>query len=207
MIAIRMKNFYKKTRRRARIDGNKPVGFDKKKLECFKCHNTGHFARECPSKGTNDGKKRDSFYQDQGAGKKEQNQNCLLTMDDGVVNWGEHTVEEEETNHALMAISSNTECRTMTVTHSGMTPEAIEELINRRMEEALAAYEEARAANALEAENQSQNSSDGDNGNGGNGNDGNGNGGNGNGGNRNGGNGNGGNGNPNENGRGDRLIA
>ncbi|GKA42342.1 ribonuclease H-like domain-containing protein [Tanacetum coccineum] len=109
MIAIRMKKFYKKTGRRVRIDGNKPVGFDKKKLECFKCHNTGHFARECPSKGTNDGKKRDSFYQDQGAGKKEQNQNCLLTMDDGVVNWGEHTVEEEETNHALMAISSNTE--------------------------------------------------------------------------------------------------
>ncbi|GJS11510.1 hypothetical protein Tco_0368306 [Tanacetum coccineum] len=65
--------------------------------------------KECPSKGTNDGKKRDSFYQDQGAGKKEQNQNCLLTMDDGVVNWGEHTVEEEETNHALMAISSNNE--------------------------------------------------------------------------------------------------
>ncbi|GKB70739.1 ribonuclease H-like domain-containing protein [Tanacetum coccineum] len=109
MIAIRMKKFYKKTGRRVRIDGNKPVGFDKKKLECFKCHNTGHFARECTSKGTNDGKKRDSFYQDQGAGKKEQNHNCLLTMDDGVVNWGEHTVEEEETNHALMAISSNNE--------------------------------------------------------------------------------------------------
>ncbi|GJV33591.1 putative ribonuclease H-like domain-containing protein [Tanacetum coccineum] len=30
-------------------------------------------------------------------------------MDDGVVNWGEHTVEEEETNHALMAINSNNE--------------------------------------------------------------------------------------------------
>ncbi|GKC08956.1 ribonuclease H-like domain-containing protein [Tanacetum coccineum] len=74
MIAIRMKKFYKKTGRRVRIDGNKPVGFDKKKLECFKCHNTGHFARECTSKGTNDGKKRDSFYQDQGDGKKERNQ-------------------------------------------------------------------------------------------------------------------------------------
>ncbi|GJU95511.1 ribonuclease H-like domain-containing protein [Tanacetum coccineum] len=109
MIAIRMKKFYKKTGRRVRIDGNKPVGFDKKKLECFKCHNTGHFARECTSKGTNDGKKRDSFYQDQGARKKEQNQNCLLTMDDGVVNWGEHTQEEVETNQALMAISSNNE--------------------------------------------------------------------------------------------------
>ncbi|GKG35193.1 hypothetical protein Tco_0440347, partial [Tanacetum coccineum] len=42
---------------------------------------------------------------------------------------------------------------TMTITHSGMTPEAIEELVNRRVEEALAAYEATRAANALEAEN------------------------------------------------------
>ncbi|GJV00392.1 putative reverse transcriptase domain-containing protein [Tanacetum coccineum] len=85
----------------------------------------------------------------------------------------------------------------MTITRSGMTPEAIKELINRRVEEALAAYEEARAANALEAENQSQNGSDGGNGDGGNGNGGNGDG----------ENGNGGNGNPNENGRGDRPVA
>ncbi|GKD09330.1 putative reverse transcriptase domain-containing protein [Tanacetum coccineum] len=71
----------------------------------------------------------------------------------------------------------------MTITLSGMTPEAIEELVNRHVEKALAAYEEARAANALEAENQSQNG-DGDNGNGGDGD----------GGNRHGGNGDGGNG-------------
>ncbi|GJW29070.1 hypothetical protein Tco_0045945 [Tanacetum coccineum] len=32
----------------------------------------------------------------------------LLIMDDGIVNWGEHT-EAEETNHALMAISSSNE--------------------------------------------------------------------------------------------------
>ncbi|GKE72954.1 hypothetical protein Tco_1534995, partial [Tanacetum coccineum] len=51
---------------------------------------------------------------------------------------------------------------TMTITHSGMTPEAIEELVNQRVEEALAAHEVTRAANALETENQSQNGSDGD---------------------------------------------
>ncbi|GJX50800.1 reverse transcriptase domain-containing protein [Tanacetum coccineum] len=85
----------------------------------------------------------------------------------------------------------------MTITRSGMTPEAIEELVNRRVEEALATHEATRAANALEAENQSQNGSDGDNGNGGNGDGENGNG----------ENGNGGNGNPNENGRGDRPVA
>ncbi|GKG19117.1 hypothetical protein Tco_0376216, partial [Tanacetum coccineum] len=77
MIAIRMKKFYKKTGRRVRVDGKTPVGFDKKKLECFNCHNT--------------------------AGKQEKNQIGLLTMDDGIVNWGEHT-EVKETNHALMAI-------------------------------------------------------------------------------------------------------
>ncbi|GKF35652.1 hypothetical protein Tco_0112410, partial [Tanacetum coccineum] len=64
-------------------------------------------------------------------------------------------------------------------------------------EEALASYEATRAANALEAEIQSQNGSDGDNGNGGNRNGGNGNG----------GDGNGGNGNPNENNRGSRPVA
>ncbi|GKG19387.1 hypothetical protein Tco_0376486 [Tanacetum coccineum] len=61
----------------------------------------------------------------------------------------------------------------------------------------MAAYEETRAANALEGESQIQNGSDGDNGNGGNGNGGNGNG----------GNGNGGNGNPKENDKGTRSVA
>ncbi|GJW34677.1 hypothetical protein Tco_0057597, partial [Tanacetum coccineum] len=85
----------------------------------------------------------------------------------------------------------------MTITRSGMTPEAIKELINRHVEEALAAHEVTRIANALEAENQSQNGSDCGNGNGGNGDVENGNG----------ENGNGENGNPNENGRGNRPVA
>ncbi|GJZ30485.1 putative reverse transcriptase domain-containing protein, partial [Tanacetum coccineum] len=88
----------------------------------------------------------------------------------------------------------------MTITRSGITPEAIEELVNRRLKEALAAYEATRAVNALEAESQIQNGSDSDNGNGGNGNGGDRNGGDGNG-----GDGNGGNENPNENNRGVRL--
>nr|GEU45327.1 hypothetical protein [Tanacetum cinerariifolium] len=85
----------------------------------------------------------------------------------------------------------------MTITRSGMTPEAIVELVNRRVEEALVAYEANHAVNALEAKNQSQNDSDGDNGNGGNGNGGDGND----------ENENGGNGNPNGNNRDARPIA
>ncbi|GJT09374.1 putative reverse transcriptase domain-containing protein, partial [Tanacetum coccineum] len=91
--------------------------------------------------------------------------------------------------------------RTMTITLSCMTSEAIKELINRRVEEALATYEAACAANALEAESQSQNGSDCDNRNGRNRNGGNGNGGNGNGSGNGGGNGHG---NHNGNDKGDR---
>ncbi|GKA59456.1 hypothetical protein Tco_0758769 [Tanacetum coccineum] len=81
----------------------------------------------------------------------------------------------------------------MTITHSGMTPEQSRETLNRQVvRNALAAYEATRAANALKAESQSQNSSDGYNGNSRNGN---------------GGNGNGGNGNPNENKRGVGPVA
>ncbi|GKF59142.1 hypothetical protein Tco_0175928 [Tanacetum coccineum] len=75
----------------------------------------------------------------------------------------------------------------MTITHSGMTPKVIEELVNRRVEDALAAHVATRVANALKTKNQSQNGNDGDNGNGGNGN--------------------GRNENPNENVRGDRPVA
>ncbi|GJS09077.1 putative reverse transcriptase domain-containing protein [Tanacetum coccineum] len=85
--------------------------------------------------------------------------------------------DRDDTQKRLRRLES-----TMTITRSDMTHEAIEELVNRRVEEMLAAHEATRAANALEAENQSQNGSEGDNGNGGNGN-------------------------PNENGRGDRLVA
>ncbi|GJU92663.1 hypothetical protein Tco_1317419 [Tanacetum coccineum] len=52
----------------------------------------------------------------------------------------------------------------MTITRSVMTPEAIEELINQRVGEVLAAYEANRAAE-LSVESQSQNGDDDDNGN------------------------------------------
>ncbi|GJS45079.1 hypothetical protein Tco_0595200 [Tanacetum coccineum] len=74
--------------------------------------------------------------------------------------------------------------RITSITRSGMTTEAIEELISRRVEEALAAQEANRNAELL-GENQSQNKDDNVNGSGGNGDHGNNNGdGNQNGGNR-----------------------
>ncbi|GJU22898.1 hypothetical protein Tco_1156240 [Tanacetum coccineum] len=94
MIAIRMKKFYKKTGRRVRVDGT-PI----------------HLLGIYKQRGHIDGKQNERdliLSKHQEAGKQEKNQMGLLTMDDGIVNWGEHT-EVEETNHALMAISSSSE--------------------------------------------------------------------------------------------------
>nr|GEU49851.1 ribonuclease H-like domain-containing protein [Tanacetum cinerariifolium] len=77
MISTRLKKFYKKTGRKLHFDANEPVGFDKSKVECFNCHNTGHFARERRSKGNQDS-----------------------------IDWTGHTEDDTE-DHALMAFNSS----------------------------------------------------------------------------------------------------
>ena len=48
MLTMRVKRFISRTERKnfamKREDG---AGFDKSKVECYKCHKFGHFAREC----------------------------------------------------------------------------------------------------------------------------------------------------------------
>ncbi|GJW11388.1 putative ribonuclease H-like domain-containing protein [Tanacetum coccineum] len=61
MISMRMKKFYKKTGRKLQFDAKEPVGFDKTKVECYNCHKTGHFARECRTKGNQDNRRRDAW--------------------------------------------------------------------------------------------------------------------------------------------------
>ncbi|GJX78264.1 ribonuclease H-like domain-containing protein [Tanacetum coccineum] len=60
MISMRLKKFYKKTRRKLHFDAKEPVGFDKTKVECYNCHKTGHFAREYRSKGNTGYKSKDN---------------------------------------------------------------------------------------------------------------------------------------------------
>ncbi|GJS69889.1 hypothetical protein Tco_0702730 [Tanacetum coccineum] len=61
MISMRMKKFYKKTGRKLHFDAKEPVSFDKTKVECFNCHNTRHFSRECQSKGNQEEDEQKNF--------------------------------------------------------------------------------------------------------------------------------------------------
>ncbi|GJV64213.1 putative ribonuclease H-like domain-containing protein [Tanacetum coccineum] len=107
MISMRMKKFYKKTGRKLQFDAKEPVGFDKTKVECYNCHKTGHFARECRTKGNQDSKRRDAWNSGNKDGRrsgKQEDSKALVTIDGECVDWTSYSEEEED--NALMACNS-----------------------------------------------------------------------------------------------------
>ncbi|GJR59455.1 ribonuclease H-like domain-containing protein [Tanacetum coccineum] len=95
---------------RLQFDAKEPVGFDKTKVECFNCHNTGHFTRECRSKGNQESRRRDARnigYKAKDSGRrprKQEEPKDLVTLDGEGVDWTGH-VEDEQENLALIAYS------------------------------------------------------------------------------------------------------
>ncbi|GJX40659.1 ribonuclease H-like domain-containing protein [Tanacetum coccineum] len=107
MILMRIKKFYKKTGRNLQFDAKEPVGFDKTKVECYNCHKTGHFARECRTKGNQDSKRRDAWNfsnKDERKSCKQEDSKILVTNDGEGVDWTSHSEEKED--FALMACNS-----------------------------------------------------------------------------------------------------
>ncbi|GJR74331.1 ribonuclease H-like domain-containing protein [Tanacetum coccineum] len=102
MISMRIKKFYNKTGRKLQFDAKEPVGFDKTKVECYNCHKTGHFARECRSKEEN--RRRDGWNtgnrDGNRTGKKEESK-ALVTVDGESIDWTTHSKDDED--YALMA--------------------------------------------------------------------------------------------------------
>ncbi|GJS10189.1 putative ribonuclease H-like domain-containing protein [Tanacetum coccineum] len=84
MISMRMKKFYKKTGRKLQFDAKDDVGFDKTKVECYNCHKTGHFARECRFKGTQNNKRKDAWNSGNKDGSRsgqKEDSKALVTVD------------------------------------------------------------------------------------------------------------------------------
>ncbi|GKC10650.1 ribonuclease H-like domain-containing protein, partial [Tanacetum coccineum] len=93
------------------FDAKELVGFDKTKVECFNCHKTWHFARECRSKGNQDIRRRDARntgYREKDNGRrlgKQEEPKALVTLDGEGVDWTGHAKDKQE-NFSLMAYSN-----------------------------------------------------------------------------------------------------
>nr|GEV34699.1 putative ribonuclease H-like domain-containing protein [Tanacetum cinerariifolium] len=112
-LSMRVKRYYKKTRRKLEFNGKKPIGFDKTKVECYNCHIRRHFARDCRSARNSRNMSRDAGnagYRGRDNGKrpsKEEDKNALVVQDGlGTYEWS-YQVEEEVTDFTLMAFTSN----------------------------------------------------------------------------------------------------
>ncbi|GJS91859.1 putative ribonuclease H-like domain-containing protein [Tanacetum coccineum] len=92
-------------RRKLQFDAKEPVGFDKTKVECFKCHNTGYFAKECRSKGNQESRRRDAGNTEYKAkdnrrpGKQEEPK-ALVTIDVDGVDWTVNTARQNLSSQA-----------------------------------------------------------------------------------------------------------
>nr|GEX87434.1 ribonuclease H-like domain-containing protein [Tanacetum cinerariifolium] len=113
MLSMRVKRFYKKTRRKLKFNGKELVGFDKTKIECFNCHRKGHFARDCKTVRNSGNMSRDlgnARYRGRDNGKRpvrEEDEKSLVVQDGlGTYDWS-YQVEEEATDFALMAFTLN----------------------------------------------------------------------------------------------------
>ncbi|GJT00983.1 ribonuclease H-like domain-containing protein [Tanacetum coccineum] len=102
MISMRMKKFYKKTGRKLQFDAKEPVGFDKTKVECYSCHKTGHFARECRSKGNQDSRRRDAWN----TGNKDKENGRRSGLDTEREQLGDASIEIQAYTQALKKVEA-----------------------------------------------------------------------------------------------------
>ncbi|GKC08975.1 ribonuclease H-like domain-containing protein [Tanacetum coccineum] len=115
MLSMRVKRFYKKTRKKLIFNGKEPVGFDKTKVECFNCHRRGHFARICIKKykGNMNG---DAGYRSRDNTRRTvpvETSDALVVQDNALIvqdglgyDWS-YIAQDEPTEFALMAYPSN----------------------------------------------------------------------------------------------------
>ncbi|KAJ9544076.1 hypothetical protein OSB04_023783 [Centaurea solstitialis] len=112
MITVRVNRFMRRTgRRNFGMKRDDRLGFDKSKVECYKCHGLGHFARECRG-GYNQQQQnhQQNYQQNHNQNHQQQNyqqqnqqqQNALVSQEGAGFDWSDQA-EESLQNQALMA--------------------------------------------------------------------------------------------------------
>ncbi|GKD73992.1 ribonuclease H-like domain-containing protein [Tanacetum coccineum] len=104
MLTMRARRFLKNTRRKLTVNGNKTIGFDKSKVECYNCHKRGHFARECIGLRNQDNKNKEISRR---IVHVETSISTALVSCDGIGGYDWNDQAEKGPNYALMAYSTS----------------------------------------------------------------------------------------------------
>ncbi|GJT15816.1 putative ribonuclease H-like domain-containing protein [Tanacetum coccineum] len=103
MLTMRARKFLKNTGRKLTVNGNETIYFDKSKVECYNCHKSRHFARECRALRNQDNKNKESSRRSVPI---ETSTSTALVSCDGLGGYDWSDQAEKGPNYALMAYSS-----------------------------------------------------------------------------------------------------
>ncbi|GJX07571.1 putative ribonuclease H-like domain-containing protein [Tanacetum coccineum] len=99
MLSIRVRRFEKKAGRKIKFNGRESARFDKQLVKCYKCHQKGHFSRECraPTSQT-----EYSTYKAREERNSQPDKKALVSVDGcGVVNWDSIPEDNEVETRSL----------------------------------------------------------------------------------------------------------
>ncbi|GJZ89111.1 putative ribonuclease H-like domain-containing protein [Tanacetum coccineum] len=93
---MRANRYYQRTCKKIFINANDTAGYDKSKVECFKCHKMVHFTRECRASKNKEGQFR---YQDntrKQGNNKDTSSKAMLAIDGVSFDWSDMAEEQQE---------------------------------------------------------------------------------------------------------------
>ncbi|GJV32532.1 ribonuclease H-like domain-containing protein [Tanacetum coccineum] len=103
LLSMRANGYFQRTSKKFFINANDTAGYDKSKVECFNCHNMGHFTRECRALRNKEGQ---FIYQDntrKQGNNEDTSSKAMLDIDGVGFDWSDMAEEQVQTNMALMA--------------------------------------------------------------------------------------------------------